>query len=102
MTEAEFQAKVTEMARWCGWLVYHPERAQIRGAWVTPGSNGFPDLVLAHPKRGVVFAELKTETGRVSDDQIRWLHALSDAGVEAYVWRPGDWNRIVERLDHAR
>lgn len=99
MTESEFQSKVVDMARWLGWMVYHPERAQIKGAWLTPGSHGFPDLVLVHPRRGVIFVELKTEVGRVSEEQMRWLHALSDAGAEAYVWRPGDWNRIIKRLD---
>lgn len=101
MNEQQFQRKIIDTAKWLGWLVYHPEKAQIRGNWLTAGSHGFPDLVLVHPKRGVIFAELKTEVGRVSEEQMRWLHALSDAGGEAYVWRPGDWNRILKRLEPA-
>ena len=102
MTEEDFLRRVIETARWAGWLVYHPEKvpARWRGEtrWVTAGSDGFPDLVLVHPKRGLIFAELKTDRGRVADSQRRWHDALSDASVEVYVWRPIDWDAIVRRL----
>ena len=47
----------------------------------------------------VVFAELKTEVGKVGPEQRGWLDALGRCeGVEAGLWRPGDWKRIEEVL----
>ena len=100
VTEAEFQDALIGAAQWTGWLVFHPRPAQRNGTWATHmnGNAGFPDLVLCHPERGVVFAELKTERGKVTAGQQAWLCALSDAGQEAVVWRPDDWPTILRRL----
>ena len=91
MTEAEFQQAVIDLARMTGWLVFHDHDSRRN----TPG---FPDLVLAHPKRGVIFAELKSATGRLRPEQSRWLEVLALAGCETYVWRPADMQAITERL----
>ncbi len=91
MTEAEFQQSVVELARWTGWLMFHDHDSRRN----TPG---FPDLVLAHPTRGVIFAELKTATGRLRPEQSRWLEVLAHAGCETHVWRPADMPAITERL----
>jgi hypothetical protein len=100
MSEAELQRAVIELAKWCGWMVVHFKPAQRSGSWAThfDGDVGFPDLVLAHPERGVVFAELKTARGKVTAGQQAWLCALSDAGQDAVVWRPDDWPTILQRL----
>jgi len=50
--------------------------------------------VLAHPDRGIIFAELKTAVGRLTDQQTRWIATLKSAGAEAYVWRPADLPEI--------
>ncbi len=94
VTEREFQGAVIDLARALGWTVYHP--------WLSVRSAaGFPDLVLVRPPR-VVFAELKTERGRVSPAQERWLALLRACpGVEAYVWRPGEWNSVSAVLRRA-
>lgn len=97
ITEKEFQNAVVELAKWTGWMVYHPLPAQnTRGHWRTPtlGDVGFPDLVLAHPKRGVIFAELKSRVGKLSEAQERWIMTIRAAGCEAYVWRPADLQLI--------
>lgn len=97
ISEREFQNAVVELAKWTGWMVYHPLPAQnIRGHWRTPtlGDVGFPDLVLAHPKRGVIFAELKSRVGKLSEAQERWIITIRAAGGEAYVWRPADLQLI--------
>lgn len=100
MTEAAFQNQVIQLARMYGWLVQHSRPAQLpSGKWATPiqGYAGFPDLVLAHP-RGVIFAELKSATGRIRPEQERWLETLMSAGAEVYVWRPEDLPLIALRL----
>lgn len=97
ISEREFQNVVVEIAKWGGWMIYHPLPAQnTRGHWRTPtlGDVGFPDLVLAHPERGVIFAELKSAFGKVSDVQTKWLVTLKAAGAETYVWRPSDLPEI--------
>jgi len=97
INERQFQAAIIELAKWQGWKVFHPLPAQNgRGQWRTAqaGDIGFPDLVLAHPKRGVIFAELKTAIGKLSDTQQNWLATLKQAGAEVYVWRPADIEQI--------
>ena len=47
----------------------------------------------------MIFAELKTEKGKVTPDQRIWFRALLDSGkVEVYLWRPSMWDQIVRIL----
>ncbi len=91
MSEREFQAQIRTLSTVLGWLDYH--------SWTSMHSAaGFPDMVLVKPPR-VIFAELKTENGTVSPHQQFWLDTLKQcSGVEVYLWRPSDWNTIVEIL----
>jgi hypothetical protein len=73
-----------------GWLAFHNFDARRSEA-------GFPDTHLLRKSEQVV-AELKTAKGKLSGPQKRFINAYRRAGVEAYVWRPGDWKTIVERL----
>jgi hypothetical protein len=62
---------------------YHP--------WSSKNSvSGWPDLACAGPG-GIVFAELKTQRGRVSPAQREWITALEHAGQAVFVWRPEDF-----------
>ena len=59
---------------------------------------GFPDLTILGDN-GLMFRELKVETGRVSDEQQEWLDKFTRAGIDAAVWRPSDWpDRITNEL----
>lgn len=107
MTEENLQNAVIELARWCGWRVHHVRAARSAQGWRTPlqGDVGFFDLVLS--KAGtVIFAELKSEQGRLRPDQVKWGEALSGeeqwsgravrevvggGSVAVVVWRPRDW-----------
>jgi hypothetical protein len=100
MTESDFQKIVINLAKGAGWLVHHPMPAMNRrGVWATHelGDHGFPDLVLAHPKGRVIFAELKSEKGRVSPLQSRWITTL-ELGAVVHVWRPADLDWIAKYL----
>ena len=100
-SERIFQAAVIKLAKLNGWMVFHPRKMQTKdGRWLTAiqGDVGFPDLVFAHRQRGLIFAELKTTTGKVDPSQTRWLEELVLAGAEAYIWRPGDLQTIADRL----
>lgn len=79
MTEAQLQQAVLDLAKYTGWLVYHTYDSRRSAA-------GFPDLVLVRER--VVFAELKSDGGRLSRFQKRWIEALLAAGQEVYVWTP--------------
>ena len=93
--EKDFLEQVRELARYEGWLSYHTYRS-------TRSEPGFPDLVLVRPPR-LIFAELKTEKGRVTPAQWLWLDVLGRSNeVEAYLWRPSDWDRIVKTLKRER
>lgn len=100
MTEASerlFQEAVIHLAQMNGWQHFHPSPSQKRpGVWRTDG-KGFPDLVLAHHDRGVIFAELKTAVGKMSREQRVWEYALYPH-VEYHVWRPADLKAIADRL----
>jgi hypothetical protein len=100
VTEAQFQRSVIELAQLNGWKVAHFRPAQnAKGVWRTPvaaDGAGFPDLVLV--KDRVIFAELKTDKGRVRPDQKEWLEAL-DRCATTVIWRPRDWPTILATLN---
>lgn len=78
MTEAELRAEVVRLAHAAGWLVFSLPIAKTRRP--VKDASGYPDLTLARYGR-VVFVELKTETGILSDAQMRWLRDLPDLHV---------------------
>lgn len=92
MSEAELQAAIIDLAHLLGWRVHHSRPARMKdGSWRTPiaGDAGFPDLCMA--RDGVaIWAECKSETGKLSHDQDSWHHELKFAGP-LFVWRPSDW-----------
>ena len=92
MTESEFQQSVIQEANLRGWRVAHFRAMTDRnGRTRTPVAAqgaGFPDLVLAHPRHGVLFVELKTNQGRASSLQREWIDTLRAAGARAFIWRP--------------
>jgi hypothetical protein len=105
LTEKAWMSEVVAVAKSQGWQVYHalPTPNQ-RGRWATHqiGHVGFPDLVLTHPTRGTIFAELKTDTGRLTVGQRKWLETLADSGQETHVWRPRDRRHMQVRLMRRR
>jgi hypothetical protein len=82
MTESELQTAVTEMCTWLGLRYYHTHDSRR-------SNPGFPDLVIVGPS-GVLFAELKSQHGRIRPDQKHWLHDLRAAGAQVALWFPDD------------
>lgn len=89
MTEVAFQQQVTDLCDLLG-LRWHHETDSRRS------KRGFPDLVIVGQR--LIFAELKSQKGRLSKEQRAWITDLMAAGVEAYVWRPSDLPTIIEVL----
>lgn len=120
LTEAAWQAQVIGLARFYGWRIYHPpdNRPNARGR-VQAVEPGFPDLVMVRGLELVV-AELKTDAGRVGPGQDEWLAAFRaigeevayltgeaggarpDVAVDAYLWRPRDFDAVQARLARGR
>lgn len=88
-SESQFQAAVILLAEVCGWKVYHTHDSRR-------SNKGFPDLVLVRER--TIYRELKTETGKLTPEQRDWLLALRQAGDDADMWRPRDWQHIEDIL----
>ncbi len=91
ISEKEFRRQVRNLAKMLGWRDYF--------TWTAVHSPaGFPDLVLVRGER-LMFAELKSETGKLTEPQRLWLWALAATGrAEIYVWKPSNLQRIAEAL----
>jgi type IV secretory pathway protease TraF len=91
LTEKQFAQMVVDLARILGWTCYR--------TWLSVRSpSGFPDLVLVRPPR-LIFTELKSERGRLTEAQEVWLKLLRQVpGIEVHVWRPSDWESILAVL----
>ncbi|MCJ7634177.1 VRR-NUC domain-containing protein [Candidatus Bathyarchaeota archaeon] len=99
ISEEDFLRQVIDLAHVYGWKVAHFRPAQTARGWRTAVQGdgaGFPDLVLVRER--VIFAELKSEKGKVSDAQWAWKDVLQSAMAEFYIWRPSEWDEIVECL----
>jgi hypothetical protein len=97
MTEDELLAGITEALELGGWVWTHIRRSD----GVTMGWSGLPDVIAAHDDLELVLAwELKSRSGRVSPDQLRWLFALGTAApnVDARIIRPADYDQALEVL----
>jgi len=113
MKEKQFQDIVVDLSMFWGWRVHHVRPGMTaKGYYMTAvqGNVGFPDLVLAHEGRkaghrramlpAVIFAELKSDTGRMSEEQQKWGAVLTAVpGVEYYLWRPDQLETIARRLE---
>lgn len=81
--EDEVLKRVRSVARVHGWLCYHTYDARR-------SEPGFPDVVATNGRR-LLFAELKSRTGKVTIEQARWLELLERAtAIDVRLWRPGD------------
>jgi hypothetical protein len=92
MTERELQSAVIQLARLFGWRVAHFRPAITSKGWRTPveaDGAGFPDLVLARDR--ILYAELKSDRGRLTEAQLEWQAAIEHAGGEHHVWTPEHW-----------
>mgnify|MGYP001583008975 CR=1 FL=1 len=94
MTERHLRNAVLDAAHTFHWRLYT--------TWTSMHSPaGFPDIVMVRPPR-LIFVELKTMKGKVSEAQWAWLHDLAvlpvESGTESYLLRPSDLDWFIERL----
>lgn len=99
LTEKQWQNRVLGLAAFYGWMAYHPpdNRPNANGGKQRV-TAGYPDLTLTRDG-ALIYAELKTDKGRVTTEQQAWLDALAAVpGVEAHVWRPAMEDQVHTRL----
>jgi len=101
--EKELLRYVEELATVYGWDLYHQVDTGAclhchRPSFSKRIGPGFPDLVLAHPKGRLIFAELKSQRGAIREAQAHWLEILDQQGREVYLWRPSDMDDIAQIL----
>jgi len=101
ISEKELLGTVLELCEAHGWRVFHVFDT-FPAARVS--SKGFPDLTMVK-NRCLLFVELKSEKGKLSQDQMAWMVELGNAamGIDPhyYIWRPtelldGTIERILE------
>jgi hypothetical protein len=89
--EKVFMGEITKLAGLTGWLCYHTYDSRR-------SNPGFPDLVMVkRPK--VIFAELKSASGKLSAKQPKWKDVLEACpGISYYLWTPQHWQEITRVL----
>ena len=94
MSEKDFQQQVVTMAHALGWKTYHT-------LYSIKSALGYPDLTMVSTRQHrIIFAELKTEKGKISPNQAAWLEALRTPKlVEVYTWRPSDIATIQQCME---
>ena len=96
ISEKQFRQQIIDLLRLFGWKYYF--------TWTSLHSpSGFPDIIALRDGM-LIIAELKSEKGRVTPAQKRWLEAFGGlANCWAFVWKPSMWDSIVAVLggEHA-
>ena len=107
--EADFERKVADIARMYGWKIAHWGIGWSQRGYRTPArydGSGFPDFVLIHPIRGLIwYRELKAgdrPNRQLDGAQQLWRNWLISAGVNYDVWRPDDFDDIVAALSNGK
>jgi len=91
--EQELQSRVISLCKELGLLVFHSGDAR------RDTGAGFPDLVIvSRDGCGVIFAELKSWNGTLSERQMEWKWALISCDQTWRMWRPGDLDKIEAEL----
>lgn len=89
MTERQWQQQVVALLRTLGYRCYHTFDSRR-------SQPGFPDLCAIRDR--MLFLELKSEHGKLSDKQRDWITALHRAGAEVYVARPRHFDDLAAVL----
>lgn len=112
LSERDFMKQITDLAELRGFEWVHCRAGRTMDSWRTPMSGtmaqGWPDLCLMRAKdRRLIFAEVKTDVGKLTAEQERVLGQLDELTwpspgrrpqIEVVVWRPRFWDHIERTL----
>jgi len=92
--EATVERSFRDRLRKTGCLVYK---------FVSPGNDGVPDRIVITPGGRVIFVELKTERGELSDIQRYQIRRIRDHGQDVQVlYGKDDVDRFVLDVQEGR
>ena len=96
-TERDFATFFEDWLNLKGYRFAHFRPARTAKGWRTAvaGYAGFPDYCIV-TLDNVAFVELKSEDGRLSNEQREWHKALVNAGAWIYVFRPSQRELVME------
>ena len=107
MNEADEQRQLIQYARGKPWgqFLFHVPNESVGGhGWMIRNRQmgmrkGVPDLMLPIPMHGYhgLFIEMKTKTGRLSEEQRRWLNALNRFGYLAVMCK--GWEEARDEIE---
>jgi hypothetical protein len=93
LSEKEWDALLFQthksVARTLGWQSWHVVQPQ-------KSRRGLPDRICWRDR--ILYVELKSAGGKLSDDQIAVLNGLAKAGGECYLWTPADYDEAGKVL----
>lgn len=93
MTESVLQRSITQAARGLGFKVFHH-------LYAVGSERGYPDLTIVG--HGHIFVwELKGPKPKVYPEQLAWIDALQEAGVDARIIYPEDYDDALAALQAA-
>ena len=117
ISEADWQRTLIDLLKLYGYRVCEFRKARVKkdgqDVYRTPfgaEGKGMTDLIAVREeyvsrsltlpsRRGrIIFIEDKSETGKLSPDQILWKEAIEAAGGEYYLARPSDYDRLTKEL----
>src|SRR4030095_1363109 len=100
LSEVQWERWVVRVADLYGWKGHHDQHSEgnVRGVG-RADSYGWPDWTFVKPGVGIMFRELHTETGRLSSAQRMWHLWLHEAGADVAVWRPSQWQTVIDTLN---
>ena len=96
MSERDLQESVRALATGFGLCYFHDHDAR-------QNYSGLPDVIAVGPG-GVLWRELKSETGTLTPAQRKWRDALQAGGADWDLWRPSDLldGTVASALDKLR
>lgn len=100
MLERDWQTDVLKLAALYGWQAMHVRTTRGKGGRHTTSTSvvGWPDLTLWRDDR-LIFAELKSDTGKTTPEQEAVLASLRLIPcAHVAVWRPADIDAVVAAL----
>lgn len=91
-SEKDFQREVVTWLKQHGWVVFSTWNSRRSPA-------GEPDIRACRTRdKRAVWIELKSETGRLLQEQKTAIWALREAGQEVYVFKPSQWEELERAL----
>ena len=90
ISEEAFFEQIRELAQRTHWKLYHTYDSRR-------SYGGFFDVVAGKAGHPLVLAELKTEKGKLTPDQMEWQEIVRQStGLQQYLWRPAQLQAIAD------